>query len=748
MPASVIPTLSEARLASDLLPAVLRVFEHGPCAVWICDAEETVVHATAASARLLGLAPDAPLGRRPEDVLAGPSGNLARWGLLRQRASRDGRASAEMLLRTANDQALWCRLTLERLPDDAGRPEAPRLSALVLEDITALRIQQVLQAPVLDAIVHEQPLHELMALVCRQVETLAPDVVATVLRIDEDQCLDPLAGPSFPPEVAAAYKSIPIGPSVGSCGTAAWRGSPVLVTDIATDPLWVHYRQSVLPLGFRACWSSPIKNHAQRVLATFAFYFRESRGPSDLHRRLVTTCLDLCTLAFEREHSRAHIHALAYYDGLTGLPNRRELQRLADEAVHVARREHQPLALLFIDLDDFKLINDSEGHAVGDAVLRLVAQRLERSVRQDDLVGRLAGDEFVVVLPGCDPALARDMAERIASRLVEPLSVPNPPGASLTLHAGASIGVAMLPEDGEDVETLLRHADLAMYQAKALGRGQLAFFHRALDERSRERMRLEIDLRRAISAGELALVYQPIVQADGAGVTGLHSVEALARWQHPQLGPIEPSRFIALAESSGLIGALSRWAVDSACAQMAAWRREGVQVPQVSVNLSARDFHDPALIHWISTTLQRHALPADTLTLELTESALLDRRTDTLADLAALRALGVCLALDDFGTGYSSLSHLHRLPIQRVKLDKSFVHDLEGHVDAHNAQVLTTTVLRIGESLGIEVVAEGVETEAQSLFLRQRGCTLLQGYLHGRPMQAQVLAGWMRDVLG
>ncbi|MDP4299743.1 putative bifunctional diguanylate cyclase/phosphodiesterase [Leptothrix discophora] len=732
-----------ARLDGDLLPAVLRVFEHGPYCVWICDAEEIVVHATAASATLLGLSPDAPLGRRPEDVLEGPSGNLARWGTLRRLATRNGRAQTEMLLRTRADQALWCRLTLERLSDRGDG--TPALSALVLEDITTTRIQAVLQAPVLDAIVHEQPLHELMTRVCQQVEALAPDVVATVLRIDDEQRIQPLAGPSFSPEVAASYHGVPIGPSVGSCGTAAWRGSPVLVTDIATDPLWVKYRAAVLPLGFRACWSSPIKNHGQRVLATFAFYFRESRGPSDLHRRLVATCLDLCTLAFEREDSRAHIHELAFFDGLTGLPNRRELQRQAGEAVQSARREQRPLALLFIDLDDFKLINDSQGHAVGDAVLRQVAQRLERSVRQDDLVGRLAGDEFVVVLPDCDPPASRDMAERIAARLAEPMSVPNPPGAALTLHAGASIGVAMLPEDGTDLETLLRHADLAMYQAKAEGRGQLAFFHRELDERSRERMRLETDLRRAIGAGELVLVYQPVVRAHGGGITGLHSVEALARWQHPQLGAIEPARFIALAEACGLIGALSRWAVDSACAQMQRWRRAGIAVPQVSVNLSARDFHDPTLVDWISDTLRRHAMPGEKLTLELTESALLDRRNDTLAELAALRELGVRLALDDFGTGYSSLSHLHRLPIQRVKLDQSFVHDLEH--DA-NAQALTTAVLRIGESLGIEVVAEGVETAGQSQFLRQRGCTLLQGYLHGRPMSAEALEGWLRGLRG
>ena len=730
------------RLEGDLLPAVLRVFEQGPHCVWICDGDDRVVHATAASATLLKLAPGAALGQRPEDVLAGPGGNLARWGLLRQRASREGSAQSEMLIGSGDDVALWARLTLERLPGlGAGAGAgAPMLSALVIEDITTERIQSVLQAPVLDAIVHELPLHELMALVCRQVEALAPDVVATVLGVDDQGRIDPLAGPSFPPEVSIGFKGLPIGPAAGSCGTAAWRGIPVLVTDIAHDPLWDDYRAAVLPIGLRACWSSPIKNHAQRVLATFAFYFREARGPSELHRRLVATCLDLCTLAFEREHSRAHIHALAYFDGLTGLPNRRELQRLADEAVTQALGEERPLALLFIDLDDFKLINDSQGHAVGDAVLRLIAQRLERSVRQDDLVGRLAGDEFVVVLPGCDPATTRDMAERIAHRLAEPLSVPNPPGPTLTLPSSASIGVAMLPEDGHDVETLLRHADLAMYQAKALGRGRLAFFHRALDESSRERMRLEIDLRRAISGNELSLVYQPVVRADGDGINGLHSVEALTRWRHPQLGPIEPSRFIGLAESAGLIGALSRWAVDQACAQMVAWRATGAAVPQVSVNLSARDFHDPALVDWIAATLRRHDLPAEALALELTESALLDRRTDTLAELDALRALGVRLALDDFGTGYSSLSHLHRLPIQRIKLDKSFVQDLEG--DA-NAQVLTTTVLRIGESLGIEVVAEGVETEAQSRFLRQRGCTLLQGYLHGRPMQAEELTGWL-----
>ena len=436
----------------------------------------------------------------------------------------------------------------------------------------------------------------------------------------------------------------------------------------------------------------------------------------------------------EREHARKRIRQLAFYDGLTGLPNRSLLQARADQAIAFAARNDEQLAVLFIDLDRFKQVNDSLGHPAGDELLRSVAARLQHTLRASDIAGRLSGDEFVVVLSQCGADSATDTIERLQALLAEPITL-----AGKTLAISASIGVAMFPADGRDMETLLHRADMAMYQAKSSGRGCFSFFSIDLNKLAQERLALETALREALQAGDLRLHYQPQVElASGR----LYGVEALARWTHAELGEISPARFIPLAEECGLIADLGRWALREACRQLAAWRAKGLHVPAVSVNLSPTSFHNLDLPRMIADTLERNALRPQDLTLELTESILLDTNPSTVKTIAEVHAHGVRLSVDDFGTGYSSLSYLRRLPVSELKLDRSFVADLEHDADA---RALSSAILGIGKSLHLTVVAEGVETPMQDLMLREQGYPAAQGFLFSRPLAPQDLERWLSE---
>jgi diguanylate cyclase (GGDEF)-like protein len=572
-----------------------------------------------------------------------------------------------------------------------------------------------------------------MALVCREVERIAPEVTASILAVDDQGLLHPLAAPGLSPAICQALNGVPIGPRAGSCGTAAFRGAPVVVTDITTDPLWADYRALFEPSGMRACWSSPICDHAGKVIGTFAFYFREPRAPDALHRRLVDVCLHLCALAIERNATRQRIHQLAFFDELTGLPNRAMFRSSAERALASLRQEDHPGAVLFIDLDRFKQVNDTLGHVAGDALLCEVAKRLTQCLRARDLIGRLAGDEFVLLLSECSTGQVVQMAQSMLQEMARPMDLH---GQAHVCHA--SIGIAMFPDDGDAIDTLLRHADQAMVQAKSDHRHSLQLFSAEMNRRAQERAALERALRQALAERSLSLHYQPQVLSSAPGT--LHGVEALARWQHPEWGMVPPSRFIPVAEEAGLIHELTLWLLDEACAQLSAWRAAGHSVPCVAVNLSGRSFHQAEFAQQVCDALERHGLRTNDVLLEITESVMMDARPVTLANIEALHHKGFKLSLDDFGTGYSSLSYLHRLPISELKLDMAFVQDL---TTSPTARALTVSVLSIAHSLGMVVVAEGVETTGQQQWLQAHGCPVMQGYLFGRPMPPDELKAWL-----
>jgi len=440
----------------------------------------------------------------------------------------------------------------------------------------------------------------------------------------------------------------------------------------------------------------------------------------------------------ERKAAEAEIQQLAFYDPLTGLPNRRLLLDQLRHAVAACRRNHRQGALLFLDLDNFKSINDTLGHDKGDLLLSEVARRLTGHIRGSDIVARLGGDEFVVMLDELAPdlsAAAREV-EVVSSKLLAALRQPYEL-EGVSHYSSASIGVALFGEDSATVEDLLKRADLALHQAKSDGRDAVRFFDPEMQAAVSARVALERDLRQGLQAGEFLLYYQP--QIDGVGrMTG---AEVLLRWQHPTRGMVSPATFIPLAEETGLILPLGRWVLEQACAQLAHWAAQP-QTAQLTlaVNVSARELRQDDFVEQVLAVLQQTGAPARGLKLELTESLVLDNVEDSIAKMKQLQAQGVGFSLDDFGTGFSSLNYLKRLPLDQLKIDQSFVYDA---LSSPNDAAIVQTIVALGRSLRLNVIAEGVETWEQREFLAREGCHHVQGYLFGRPGPVENLAALM-----
>lgn len=452
------------------------------------------------------------------------------------------------------------------------------------------------------------------------------------------------------------------------------------------------------------------------------------RGDSDNISHYVGVLNDVTA----RKEAEGQLTFLANHDSLTGLPNRSLFDDRLGQALARADRD-DGFALCFIDLDRFKLVNDSLGHGAGDTVLIEVARRLGTVCRRADTLARLAGDEFVILLEGMGKAEA---ATGIASRILAALTPPILAGGR-DIDVAASLGLALYPADGSDSETLLRNADAAMYAAKAAGRNTFRFYDEAMNRRASQRLALETDLRRAVSRQQLELFYQPQIRSGDGSLAG---VEALMRWRHPERGLVSPIEFIPLAEEAGIITELGEWALGEAARQIVAWRQRGIEVPRMAVNLSPRQFHAADLAERLERILAAAGAPNDWIELEITESAAMAHPEGAVQVLQRLRERGIHIAMDDFGTGHSSLAMLRTLPLNVLKLDRSFVQHLpESETDAAVASAVVTLARR----LGLTVVAEGVETEAQRQFLADIGCELLQGFLFSRPLPVAEFEHWL-----
>ena len=522
--------------------------------------------------------------------------------------------------------------------------------------------------------------------------------------------------------VYAPGEGLLVAPAADLLGKTVAEVLPPLASEVVLEALQEAYeknhstgRQIMLPLADGAHW--------------FELSIARKSAPVGSPPRFVVLSRDIT----QSRQAAERIQTLAHYDPLTGLPNRALLADRGHLAVSAAQRNGTPLALMFLDLDHFKNVNDSLGHRVGDELLAALASRLSAVVREQDTVSRMGGDEFILVLPETDAQGAARVAEKMLHSVAQPFAL-GPHELTVT----PSVGIALYPSDGQDFDTLARSADAAMYRAKHEGRNNFRFYTAELQARSERALVLENALRRALERQQLSLHYQPQVALETGRVIG---VEVLLRWQHPELGAVSPAEFIPVAEASGLILAIGEWVLRTAVGQLAAWIADGMAPITVSVNLSSVQFRLIDLPQRVSALLQQAGLPAHLLELELTEGVALTDPLGAIAMMDKLHQLGVRMSIDDFGTGYSSLSYLKKFRVYKVKIDQSFVRDITEDADD---RAIVGAIISLANSLGLKTIAEGVETQAQLAFLQARGCDEVQGYYYSKPLPREQFEAYFK----
>jgi diguanylate cyclase (GGDEF)-like protein/PAS domain S-box-containing protein len=598
-------------------------------------------------------------------------------------------------------------------------------------DVTARRQADLLrhgQAQILEMIATGAQLEDVLAHLVRLVESQLPGINGSILLLDDDGAhFSSGVAPSLPGAFVKAIQGAPIGPTAGSCGTAAYRRQSVASADIANDALWRDSGVLAAEYGLRSCLSTPIMSHSGAVLGTFAMYSKEVRDPTAAETRLVEFATRIAGIAIERKLAEDRIHFMATHDVLTGLPNRALLKDRLAQALLYAKRYDRWVTVLFVDLDNFKFVNDSLGHSAGDELLKAAARRMVESVRATDTVVRLGGDEFVILLldQSKDSAAISSTMQKIRAAIAEPIRFEGH-----DFQVTCSIGVANYPNDGADADALLANADAAMYRAKEIGRDTYQFYKPELNTKIHEKFLLQKELRSAIANNELVLHYQPQVDLRTGRV---FAVEALIRWRHPTHGMISPMKFIPMAEETGLIVPVGEWVLHEACRQNKAWQDSGLPPMTICVNVSARQFKERNWVGFVASTLHDTGLKAEYLELEITESLIMQDVEQAVATMKELQVLGVQLAIDDFGTGYSSLAALKRFPVARLKIDKSFIGDIPRD---DNDRAVASAVISLGQKLNLRVIAEGVETDAQVAFLRENDCDEMQGYHFSKPISA------------
>ncbi|MCC7173929.1 MAG: EAL domain-containing protein [Bryobacterales bacterium] len=596
----------------------------------------------------------------------------------------------------------------------------------VARDVTERNLAQILESDrnrVLELVAGSEPLETVLESICRLAERQTPGAHCGAV-VWEDGRLRLGAASKLPAGFTDAFAA-----EAGAAAAAEWselavRGGTVYLERTSAAPLAVQ-RALASNAGLAGCSVTPILSRDASPLAAFVVFREWGSGEFSAESPVLETARRLAVVAIENRRMNDRLIHQALHDALTGLPNRLFFEERLARAVEEARRHNWLLAVLFIDLDRFKQINDTLGHSTGDLVLRQAAGRLAEAVRKNDCLARLGGDEFGLLLTELnDGNDARRVAQKLLAALSPPFQV-----ASGEFFLSASIGISLHPRDGQDAATLQSNADAAMYLAKARGAGRVEFFTAELGAAAAERLEVEAALRRAVERGELELYYQP---QTGAGHKPV-AVEALMVWNHPKLGKNPPSRFIPVAEECGLIVPIGVWALHEACRRNAGWRRAGLPPVKVAVNVSPLQFSRTDLAETVAQALADTGLDPALLELELTEGAVFREPEESISQMRRLKSLGVGLVLDDFGTGYSSLSHLRLLPIDALKIDRSFVMEVEREP---GAIPLLSAILALAHGLGLEVVAEGIETQQQFETLRRIGCDRFQGYLLGQPAPA------------
>ncbi|WP_162853798.1 EAL domain-containing protein [Komagataeibacter diospyri] len=582
---------------------------------------------------------------------------------------------------------------------------------------------QALQNTVFRALSTDMTVHDIADLICRETETFVPDTVAVLMLVEKGHRLRILSGASFPRRYAAALENITLSDSD--------------IATLAHDPaqagtmVWKSYSSLGRSLGLHHCRASAIISPEGTVKGIFALFSRNPRQGTDGPDRIVNGCLPFCGVVIEQHEARQHIARLASYDPLTGFLNRSAVQGVLEKLV--GQPGDNQFAVLLLNIDRFRDINEALGHANGDLFLQALAARMRALSPVGYVLSRSSADEFIIVLPDTQHDTAVAFAANMLQGLTQPVEINDN-----YIVPSFSVGISMFPDTGPDSESLIGLAETAMRRVKKDARGTYRIATPVLQGTARDRLLPGVPLRETLDRGLLHLRYQPQVMARSGQ---LYGVEALARWHHPHLGDIFPARFMAVAEDTGQIDTIGIWALEKACRQIVAWDHDAIHVPTVAVSLSAGLLRKRQLPEMIVRMLETYQLAPQRLTVEMTENVAMDKNADTMAALRAIRTLGVGLSMDDFGTGFSSLSRLARLPLSEIRIDHSFITDLEHNA---NAQALTTAVVGMGNMLGMTVISAGVETEAQKTLLEQLHCDVMQGLLFSRPLTATELGQWVQ----
>ncbi len=707
-----------------------------PDNLWVKDADSRFVIANQATALRMGMPSAETLIGKSDLEMCAPE--LAQGFYAdEQRVIETGQPmiDKEEYIVDASGQKTWILTSKVPLRNDQDK-----IIGLVgiSRDISDRRRADILrdsQARILENIAVNAPLETVLEDLIRLVELQIPGSNGTIQLAEQNGAqLRHGAAPHADNALVKAMDGIRIDANAGPDGAAIHRGEPVVVGDLLTDPLLADFRDQVAASGYRSCWSVPILSPAKKPLGVLTLYYTSQHVAADEELRIGESACHIAGIAIERKLSEERIRFMANHDALTGLPNRALLQDRLEQALRYAERSDHWVTVAFIDLDNFKIINDTLGHTAGDELLTAVANRMVSCLRAVDTVVRLGGDEFVILL--VDQQKNVDSISATVQKIRAAISAPLEIGGQ-TLRVSSSVGLANYPTDGKDADTLLANADAAMYRAKDLGRDNYQFYTPELNVKVRGELQLQEALRGAVERHEFMLLYQPQVDM----LTGhVFAVEALIRWNHPTQGQLAPNHFIPIADQTGLIVPIGDWVLQEACRQNRAWQDSGMPPIKVCVNVSARQFAEKNFVARVVNALEKSDLEARYLELELTESLIMRDIGQAIVTMNELQRLGVQIAIDDFGTGYSSLSALKTFPVARLKIDRSFIKGLPANVDD---RAVTTAVISLGKKLNLRIVAEGVENDDQIAFLRQNKCDELQGFHFSRPIPPDQIGAYL-----
>ncbi|MFJ3047894.1 EAL domain-containing protein [Herbaspirillum chlorophenolicum] len=598
----------------------------------------------------------------------------------------------------------------------------------ILRDITARKRAELLQSEqnrVLHMVMADEDLDGILSEIVSFADSQIPYSSCCILLVNEHAThFTTVLSHRHPERIVHMLRGMAIRHGNGVAAEAALRRSPCIVTDIARDPMMEHLRPLIDTEAYPSCGAWPILGKEGQLLGVFSALLKENQAPSSEYLQLANIAADLASVAIESRRADERIRHLAHYDELTGLPNRFLCTQHVSNAITHAEHRDGMVAVLLLDLDRFKNINDTFGHETGEAVLQEIAQRFRGSLRELDILARVGGDEFIVLVDDFDdPLQLGEIAQKLLTEARKPFIID---GQEATLSA--SIGIATYPGDGNNAQALIKNADIAMYRAKHHGKDDYRFFSDEVNTNTVERIALESELRRAIERGEFVVHYQPKVNLASARIVG---AEALVRWQHPVRGLLPPGEFIMLAEETRLIDQIGLAVLDATCHDVGQLLERRLEFGRISINLAGSQFGDANLLDDIKRVVEHHGTPPSCLEFEITESMVMHNRDQAIAIMDGIRAEGFTISIDDFGTGYSSLAYLKRFPVNTLKIDKSFINDIP---DDPNDSAIVQAIIAMGHALNLKVVTEGVETEKQLNALREFGSDDYQGYYFSKPV--------------